>query len=64
MFSINSSNELKLRQLNLYSEINITINGTGNQEILSDDFNSLPDEILINNNIQKEKDRIVYNLQN
>ena len=41
-----------LEKLNLISEIIITINGEGNQQILSKDFNQSPDEILINGELQ------------
>ena len=51
-------NEIKVRRLNLYSEITITIKGKGNQSIISDNrlyingfsykFNKIPNEIFVN----------------
>ena len=62
--------------INSISKIILTINGTGNQKILSNDstyysingikkvcyFNYTPDNILVNNISQKNKDKYVYNL--
>ena len=61
------------REENYVSEITITIEGYGNQSILSDttvcggksisvDYN--PDQILINGELQDYKDKVVYNLNN
>ena len=65
--------EVKIRKLISYNEITITINGTGDQKILSDSiiekdgknysFQMLPDEILINGkHIEIIDNRTVYNL--
>ena len=63
---------LKLRKIISLNEITITINGTGDQKILSDSsvekyevnyvFEELPDEILVNGVYKGSKDRIAYNL--
>ena len=66
------SNGKKIRILNGYNEVIITINGTGNQTILSNSnycgdsagFNNIPDEILINGVPQSYTGKIVYNLEN
>ena len=61
------------KEENYVSEITITVEGNGNQSILSDtktcggksisvDYN--PDQILINGESQDYKDKIVYNLNN
>ena len=64
------TNEKKL--LNCISEINITIKGTGTQQILSShptcgysgtDFNSLPNETLVNGVSQSNIEKYVYNLE-
>ena len=64
------TNEKKL--LNCISEINITIKGTGTQQILSScpgcghsstDFNSLPNETLVNGISQSNIEKYVYNLE-
>ena len=48
---------------NSTSKILLTINGTGNQSILSNKaLNYIPDNILVNNKFQKNKDKYVYNL--
>jgi hypothetical protein len=47
------------------SKIILTINGTGNQQILSDDYNYNPDyidKIYVNNVAQANIDNFVYNL--
>ena len=44
----NESKVMKLRQLILSSQISLTLIGNGNQKILSDFFNNIPDQILIN----------------
>lgn len=67
--------ERKITKLNFNSEITLTINGTGTQQILYDKpfyiqgagivkFSSLPDEIYINNEYQNYSDYYVYNLVN
>ena len=55
----------RLRKLNSITEIIITIQGTGNQKILSDESSvQSPDEILVNGESQSELGKIVYNLEN
>ena len=51
------------RQLNLDSEITITIKGNGTQNILSSRFNHVPSEILINGVKTKKLGYKVYNLK-
>ena len=67
------SNEKLFSKLNLISEITITINGAGNQAILSDDtycfgtltpFSDIPTQILVNGIPQNYSGKIVYNLTN
>ena len=56
---IKISKEYNLKLLNLKNEIFITINGSGTQKILSDNYeNNLPSEIIVNNNNINE---ITYN---
>ena len=60
------------KKLNLISEITITIKGTGTQQILSNytgyctdrevDFQTLPDEIIINHEINHPVGKFVYDL--
>ena len=65
-YIINLSKEEEI--FNSTSKIILTINGKGNQRILSFDkknnytFNCIPDIILVNNISQKNKDKYVYNL--
>ena len=65
----------KIRKLNLNSEITLTINGTGTQQILSNrqlvipdfglvQFTTVPDEIYVNDIYQNETSFYVYNLVN
>ena len=61
---------LKLRKLDFYSEINITIRGTGNQYIISKGIEgkgsfrgSLPDQLYVNGE-QTTVNAILYNLTN
>ena len=59
------SKEIKITNINLFSEINITIKGSMNQNILNNNnfmFTPLPTQILINDEIQNYIDKIVYNL--
>ena len=49
---------------NYLSEINITVEGTGRQQILGSSFNSLPNETLVNGVPQNNSDKYVYNLVN
>ena len=67
------SNENNFKKLFSFSEIVLTINGTGNQNILSDhavfggnnsekEFDSLPDYIFINGVLQNYRKIMVYNL--
>ena len=52
-----------IKILNAYQEINITINGTGRQQIVDKDyFDNKPNEILINGILQNYSDYYVYNL--
>ena len=73
LFPLCLSKQEKIRKLISYSEITITINGTGDQKILSESiiekdgknhsFQMLPDEILINGKpIENIDNRTVYNL--
>ena len=52
----------KIGKLNKNSEIIITINGSGIQGILNQNFNTLPYEILVNDNQVNQIDFYVYNL--
>ena len=64
--------EEKIRKNNLFSEITLTINGTGTQQILSDypncnvyyNFNITPNQILVNGISQNNTSKYVYNLTN
>ena len=55
---IQATNNSKM--IYFYSEINITIRGTGNQNIFYSDFANLPNEIYINGNIQSTNSRSYY----
>ena len=56
---IRISKEYNLKLLNLKNEIFISINGSGTQKILSDNYeNNLPSEIIVNNNNINEN---IYN---
>ena len=56
------TNEAKLSAL---SEITITINGTGDQKIISDrTFNNTPNQIYVNDILQNYTGYMVYNLKN
>ena len=66
------STKFDLRKINLVSEITITINGTGDQQILGDTeyvswqyciYNNIPDEIHINNEKQNYTGKKVFNLE-
>ena len=70
LFFLELSNE-QLLKINYISEITITINGTGNQSILSDgihncdgkvNFTEIPSQILVNGVLQNYTGKIVYNL--
>ena len=69
LFILNTS-----KQEDLYSKLVVTINGGGDQQILSDSsfdlgdieygpFQNIPDEIYINGNIQNNLGKIAYNLE-
>ena len=61
---LSKSNE-KIKNINLLSEIIITIKGIGDQNILdSSSPVPIPDEILINGVYQSERSKTVYNLEN
>ena len=64
LFFIILSKEKKITKFNLISEITITIKGSRNQNILSKNHTNIPipDQILINGEIQDYTDKIVYNL--
>ena len=50
-------------KLNKIIEIEITVKGKGNQNILSKDYNELPNEIIVNGSVYNNYNgRIVYNL--
>ena len=51
-----------LRKLNMISKIHLQINGTGNQNVLSSSFSSVPDQIIVNGIIQNYTDKMVKNL--
>ena len=58
--SINSSNNIIISQLNYDNIIKLTIKGSGNQQIISNDynpFNAIPNKILINE-IEQDQDKI------
>ena len=63
LISIFFSKEILLRELTVNSEINITINGTGNQYILSSSFQSIPNKIIVNGITQNSTNRYIQNLQ-
>ena len=56
-YSLSMDNFKKLRKINYISTISLTISQQGNIQILSDDFNNLPDRIFLDNeemtNIEK-----------
>jgi len=55
--------EIKLRELNKDSEIIIKIRGSGNKNVLNKDYNSLPSQVFINTNEEKEISEVnSYNL--
>ena len=58
------TNNLDIIRLNSLSEISLTINGIGNQSILSNDFTTIPNQIFVNGILQNTTGKIVYNLQN
>ena len=68
---ISLSNQKRFIKLNHFSEITITIKGSGNQTILSQigmcdtqtTFNSLPSKIYVNDILQNYTDYKVYDLQ-
>ena len=61
---IKISKEYNLKLLNLKNEIFITINGSGTQKILSDNYESnLPSEIIVNNNNIDEINNYIDNLE-
>ena len=71
---INLSKEANILQLNYLYEIKITVKGNGTQMILSNytaeynnrilNFTHIPNEILINNELQDYTGKYVYNLRN
>ena len=65
-FQIILSNEskIKLRKLNYNTEIELTIKGSGDQYILNEKFNKMPDEILVNGKNNGDTGIKVYNLIN
>ena len=74
VFPLCLAKQINLRKIIPSSEITLTINGTGNQKILSDSickkegaddnyiFEQLPDIILVNEVRQEIRGKIVYNL--
>ena len=65
--------EEKIRKSNLFSEITLTINGTGTQQIFSNVKQAyygeyvgyeLPNQILVNGILQNNTEKYVYNLTN
>ena len=52
--SLSMNKIYKIKHLSLYSEINITIKDIGNQQILSSEFTSNPNNIYINDILQNE----------
>ena len=59
--SLSINNIYYIKHLNLYSEINITINAIGNQQILYKDFEYSPSEVYING-INKTSVKKNYNI--
>ena len=59
---LSKNNILDIRKLNSFSQINITIEGIGDQSILNKDAVIEPDEIYINGVPQDEVGKKVYNL--
>ena len=58
-----STKSSKKRNLNSDSEINLTIKGTGNQRILNEKFNQMPNQIYINGQLQNYSSYQVMNLE-
>ena len=72
LFPYTLSKKIELRKINLVSEILITINGTGDQQILADIekyngqyciYSNIPDEIFINDERQNYTGKKVFNLE-
>ena len=53
---------INFKEINPHQEINITINGTGKQQIISNLLDNMPNEILVNGILQNDADYYVYNL--
>ena len=65
--SLSINSKYNMKHLNLYSEINITIKGTGNQIILNSGYSYIPSEIYINDILQtsvKKNYEITFNNSN
>ena len=60
---ISGESKNNITKLNLYFEIMIRIKGNGTQQILSEKSNSLPSEIIVNDNVSiTEISKTIYNL--
>ena len=62
--SIFTKNIILRKYKNKDSEIKLKIKGTGEQNILAKNFTDIPNEILVNGVVQKNRGNSVYNLSN